>query len=61
MRTILLLTIVLAAIAFPMIAARASDPRRGMRRLMVMILVFNAFYLFYVTRLHPYWFVPQRP
>jgi len=61
LRTLLLLTIVLSAIVFPILTARASDPRRGMRRLLFLILAFNAVYLFYVTRLHPEWFVPQRP
>ncbi len=61
MKTILLLSIVLAALAFPLVLARDPDPRRGMRRLLLLLLVFNAAYLFYVTRLHPVWFVPQRP
>lgn len=61
MKTLFLMSIVFAALAFPVIAAKDPDPRRGLRRLVILILVFNALYLFYVTQLHPVWFVPQRP
>ena len=61
MKTLLLLSIVFGAILFPVIAAKDPDPRRGMRRLAVLILLFNALYLFYVTQLHPVWFVPRPP
>lgn len=60
-KTILLLGIVLAALALPVITARDPDPRRGIRRLLVLLLAINALYLFYVTRIHPIWFVPIRP
>lgn len=61
MKTILLLSILFAALAMPVVTARDANPRRGMRRLLVLLLLFNAVYLYYVTRLHPDWFVPVRP
>ena len=61
METLLLFTIVVASLIFPVVGARDPDPRRAIRRLVVVLLVFNAFYLIYVTRFHPIWFVPERP
>lgn len=61
MKTLLLLSILLVALAFPVWAARAADPRRGIRKLLVTLFIFNALYLFYVTRMHPELFVPVHP
>lgn len=61
MKTLLLLTIVFSALALPVLAARDPDPRRGVARLLVMILAFNLLYLFYLTRVHPVVFVPHWP
>ncbi len=61
MKTLLLFTIVVASLFFPVLGARDPNPRRAIRRLVVVLLVFNAIYLVYVTRFHPTWFIPQRP
>ncbi|MBK9519494.1 MAG: hypothetical protein IPO09_19600 [Anaeromyxobacter sp.] len=61
MKTLLLYSIVLAAIGLPALAARDADPRRGFRRLMVALFVVNAAYLAYLTLVHPFVFVPKWP
>lgn len=61
MKTLLLLSIIFVALGAPIVTARDPNPRRGMRRLLWALLIFNAVYLIYVTRFHPEWFVPQRP
>jgi len=61
MKTLLLFTIVIASLVFPVMGARDPNPRRAIRRLVVVLLVFNAIYLVYVTRFHLVWFVPERP
>lgn len=59
MRSILLLSILLAAIAIPAFAARDHNPRRGARRMLALLLLFNALYLAYLTLIHPFAFVPS--
>lgn len=61
MKSLLLLSVVVAAIALPALAARDPRPRRGFRRLMVALLLANAAYLAYLTLLHPVLFVPHWP
>jgi hypothetical protein len=58
MKTALLMSIVVAALAIPALAARDSNPRRGLRRTVVLLFVFNALYLAYLTLVHPFVFVP---
>jgi hypothetical protein len=60
-KSLLLFSIVLAAIAFPAIFARDSRPRRGFKRLMLALFIFNAIYLAYLTMLHPVLFIPKWP
>jgi len=59
--SLLLFSIVIAAIALPALHARDRHPRRGFRRLMVGLLVANALYLAYLTLIHPFAFVPSWP
>jgi hypothetical protein len=59
MRSLLLLSIVFAALAIPALTARDRDPRRGVRRMVLLVLAFNALYVAYVTLVHPYAFVPK--
>lgn len=61
MKSLLLFSIVIAAVALPALAARDPQPRRGFRRLMVALLVVNAAYLAYLTLLHPALYVPHWP
>lgn len=60
MGNLILLTILFASLGFPVVFARASDPRRGLTRMIVAILLFHAVYVLYVTRLHVHLFIPQR-
>ncbi len=59
MKSLLLLSIVLSAIAIPYLTARDPNPRRGVRRMAVLVLAFNAAYLAYLTLVHARFFVPQ--
>lgn len=46
MSKLLLLSILIASIALPARAAREKNPRRGLRKTIVYVLLFNVFYLF---------------
>jgi hypothetical protein len=46
MAKLFLLSIVIATIALPAQAARQKNSRRGLRRALAYVAVFNAFYLF---------------
>jgi hypothetical protein len=59
MKSLLLLSIVIAALVIPLRAARDPNPRRGVKRMLLMLFLFNAVYLAYVTLIHPVAFVPK--
>lgn len=59
MKSLLLLSIVIAGIAVPAILAGDADPRRGLKRMLVILLLFNAIYALYVAFVHPVLFVPH--
>jgi hypothetical protein len=61
MKSLLLLSVVIAAIALPALAARDPRPRRGFKRLMLALLIANALYLAYLTLVHPARYVPHWP
>lgn len=61
MKTLLLMTVLFAAMILPVIAARDPDPRRGLARLLVMVLAFDVVYVLYLTQVHPVAFVPHWP
>lgn len=61
MKGLLLLSVVLAAIAIPALGARDPNPRRGLRRVFLLLLLVNALYIAYLTQLHPVLFVPRWP
>ena len=46
MSKLILLSILIAMVAIPTHAARNSDPQKGLRRAVVNMLVFEAFYAF---------------
>jgi len=46
MSKLLLLSILIASIALPAKAAREKNPRKGLRKTIVYVLLFNVFYLF---------------
>lgn len=55
-----LITIIVAVIAGPVIAARDPNPRRSARRMVWFLLAFNLAYVAWVTLVHANYFVPQR-
>jgi hypothetical protein len=59
MKSLLVLSIVLAFIAVPAWTARDPDPRRGLRRMLIVLSILSAIYVVYVTRVHPVLFVPS--
>jgi hypothetical protein len=59
MKSILLMSVFFATLGIPALAARDRNPRRGVKRMLLMLLIFNALYLLYLTQLHPVLFVPQ--
>jgi hypothetical protein len=61
MKSLLLVSIVIAAFAIPAITARDPNPRRGVKRMIFYLLAFNAIYLAYVAWVHPVLFVPHWP
>jgi hypothetical protein len=42
----LLLSLMIATIVLPAIAAKEKNPKKGFRKAIIYMLVFNAFYLF---------------
>jgi len=60
LKSALLMSVVVAVIAFPVLAARDPKPRRGMARMLLALLIFNALYVAYLTLVHPVVFVPSR-
>ena len=61
MKSLLLLSVVIAALAIPAITSRIADPRKAMARMILWIFIFNVIYLAYITMLHPVLFVPHWP
>lgn len=60
MRTLGLISIIFAAIGAPTIAAADPKPRRGLRRMLLFLVAFNALYVAYLTLFHATWFAPTR-
>jgi hypothetical protein len=58
MKSLLLMSVFFAQVLIPALAARDPKPRRGVKRMVLLLLVFNALYVAYLTQLHPVWFVP---
>ena len=50
----LLLSVVIMMIAIPVWTARDPNPRRGLKRAVVLTFVFNLFYLFAVRFIYPH-------
>jgi hypothetical protein len=49
----LLLSVVIAVIALPILAARDANPQRGLKKALLLVTAFNFLYLFYVHYI--YW------
>ena len=58
MKSILLMSVLLAQLLIPVWMARDPRPRRGLKRMMVLLVIFNVAYVFYLSQLHPVLFVP---
>lgn len=61
MKSLLLMSVLFASIAIPAVLARDREPRRAVKRLLVLLLAFNALYLAYLTLVHPFVYVPTWP
>ena len=59
MKTLLLMSLLFAVIAIPAITARHRSPRRGLKRMLLSLLLFTLVYEAYLTLLHPVLFVPR--
>jgi hypothetical protein len=59
MKSLLLFSVFLAAMLIPALAARDPSPRRGVKRMLVLLLAANVLYALYVTMIHPFAFVPH--
>ena len=53
MAKLLLLSTVLVSIWLPVMAAKDPNPRRGLRRLVHGMVLFNLFYVFAVLEIYP--------
>lgn len=53
-----MMSILIATVAIPAAAARDPSPRRGVRRMLLGLLAFDALYLAYVALLHAGWHAP---
>jgi len=60
-KSLLLMSVLFASIAIPAVLARDRDPRRAVKRMLVLLLAFNALYLAYLTLVHPFVYVPTWP
>jgi len=58
MKSLLLMSVFFASLLIPVLAARDRNPRRGVKRMLVLLLLFNALYIVYISRFHPVWFPP---
>jgi hypothetical protein len=59
MKTLLLMSVVFALLMIPAITSRHRNPRRGVKRMLLYLVVFNLAYVAYLTLLHPVLFVPK--
>jgi cytochrome c biogenesis factor len=60
MTSFLLVSVLLAALVVPVIAAGDRNPRRGVKRMVAVLFVFNALYLAYLTLVYPFVHVPKQ-
>lgn len=61
MKSLLLMSVIWVSIALAAALARDRNPRRAVKRLLALMLIFNALYLAYVTMVHPFAYVPVWP
>jgi hypothetical protein len=61
MKSLIMMSIVVAAMAIPILASLDPNPRRGFRRALAVFALAAAFYAGYLIFVHPYVFVPHWP
>lgn len=49
MKKLILLSVIIAAIAIPARAAKMKDSRKGLRKTLIQMAIFNLIYLFLIT------------
>jgi hypothetical protein len=59
-KTLGLLSIIFVTVAAPLVASRDPSAGRGIRRMVVFLLGFNAFYIAYLTLVHVALYEPSR-
>jgi hypothetical protein len=57
--SVAMMSILIATVAVPAVFARDPSAFRGLKRMLLSLLVFNALYIAYVTLIHVTYFVPQ--
>lgn len=53
MGKLVLLSIIIMMFAIPIVAGRARNPRQGLTRTLMLMFLFNLFYLFAVRYIYP--------
>jgi hypothetical protein len=53
-----LVSIVVAIVAVPALAARDASPRRGLRRMVLLLLAFHLLYVAWLTLVHATYVLP---
>lgn len=61
MKSLLLMSVLIASMVIPAIASREPDPKKGMKRMLLLLLLFNALYVAYLTLVHIVVYVPTWP
>ncbi len=56
----LIISIIVATVAVPAIAARYASPRRGVLRMVLFFLLFDLIYVAYLTLVHATYVLPER-
>ena len=59
MEKLILVSMILATVGLPAVAAADPDPRRGARRLLVALAAFTVLYVLLVARVYARFFVPE--
>ena len=61
MKSLLLMSVLIASMVIPLITSGDRDPRKGMKRMLLLLLLFNALYVAYLTLVHVAVYVPTWP
>ena len=61
MKSLLLMSVLIASMVIPAVTARERDARKGMKRMLLLLLLFNALYVAYLTLVHVAVYVPTWP